>query len=260
MERPILSYRGGRDIAAELDTDGIVRLPRAVDEQWVNRARIDIERLLATRGRQDHFVRSSDLEQHSTAVEFVNDPTLRTFLAETVRSRFPESSEDAGIDDVALRVVAGPTAEGGAWWFHYDPSVLTVVVPICIPQSGRGLSGELITLANNRPFRRSVLVNIVEKMIVQSGFYRRWLRRGLLSDDRIRIVDLHPGDICLFWGYRTLHANLPCTPGEVRATLVLQVGRPHRTSRALEAAVRVQRAIRGTERAGPPEVVEPSAA
>ena len=49
------------------------------------------------------------------------------------------------------------------------------------------------------------------------------------------IVKLEEGNIYFFYGYRTLHANLPVNPEYIRATLLFHFGNPHNDSFLIKA-------------------------
>jgi len=123
-----------------------------------------------------------------------------------------------------------------------------MVVPIFMPGAERGNSGELVGLFNKRPFRRFVIANIIDKVVGQSRFYRRRILRSLDRTDYLQVVDKEVGNLCWFWGYRSLHGNIPCESGALRATLLLHFGRPHGSSDALTAAVRLGRSLRSLGR------------
>ena len=244
MTQPQIDYGDPRRIPDELDETGVVCLENAVSRQWLAQARAAVENQLTVHGEDNHFI-SWPRGEELTAVEtFIESPSVRALLNEVVRARFPQGGVDAELTDTTLRIIAGPRDEGDASRFHYDAGVVTMCVPIILPDSGRATSGELVGLFNNRPFRRSVLVNIVEKFIIQTGFYRSRIQRRLGRNGGVQIVDMKVGNLYLFWGYRSLHGNLPCKPGAVRATLLLHFGRPH-TSGVLAAAVRLEQRLRG---------------
>ena len=94
------------------------------------------------------------------------------------------------------------------------------------------------------PFRRFVLANIIDKVVGQSRLYRRHILRRLDRTDYLQVVEMEVGNIYLFWGYRSLHGNMPCESGALRATLLLHFGRPHGSSEALTAAVRLGQSLR----------------
>jgi hypothetical protein len=233
-----------RRIVAQLDEDGVVCLTDVVPSDWLARTRAAVVDHLRDHGEHDHFIRSPHLQIDSPTADFINSPSVRALLDGIVKTRFPDGSADAELVGAALRIIAGPKGEGDAWWFHYDASVVTMIVPLFIPDAGRGNSGELVGFFNRRPFRRFVISNIVGKAVSQSAFYRRRILRRLDTPDFGRIVDMQVGNLYLLWGYRSLHANMPCQAGALRATLLLHFGRPHGRSKTLHNARRVHKAIR----------------
>jgi hypothetical protein len=85
-----------------------------------------------------------------------------------------------------------------------------MLIPLFLPDAGRGMSGELVGLFNKRPFRL-VIVNITDKVVSQSQVNRSRILRKLddeqTADHR---VDMKGWHLYMFWGYRSPHANLPC--------------------------------------------------
>jgi hypothetical protein len=252
MTQPKINYGDPVAIANQLDATGVVCLEDAVPTDWLARARADVEARLLAHGEQDHFIRSPEGEGHSAAEAFISSPAVLGLLTDVARARFPEEPADLELTGSALRVIAGPRGEGDAFWFHYDASVVTMVVPIFMPDAAPGNSGELVGLFNKRPFRRFVLANIIDKAVGQSQFYRNRILRRLDRADYLQRVDMEVGNLYLFWGYRSLHGNMPCESGALRATLLLHFGRPHGSSDALTTAVRLGQSLRtlGEKRAG----------
>ena len=235
-------------IADELDERGVVCLDNAAPAAWLTQARSEVMDLLGTNGEKDHFVRTPRGEAHSATEAFIASPAVRELLTDIVQERLPRAEAD--FTGSALRVIAGPRARGDAFWFHYDASVVTMVVPLFVPDDGRGRSGELIGLFNKRPFRRFAVVNIFDKVVGQSRFYRQRLLRRLTRQDGMQTVDMKVGNVYLFWGYRSLHANMPCESGALRATLLLHFGHPHGSSSMLQRAKAIQAKLRTVQTGG----------
>ena len=244
MTKPTISFGDPQRIADQLDETGVVCLENAVPAEWLAEARANVEDRLSTHGEHDHFIRSPEGEENTAAEAFISSPSVLSLLTDIVRARFPEGPAELELTRSALRVVAGPRGDGDAFWFHYDASVVTMVVPIFMPDAARGNSGELMGLFNKRPFRRFVLANIIDKVVVQSQFYRRHILRRIDRTDYLQRVDMEVGNLYLFWGYRSLHGNMPCESGALRATLLLHFGRPHGSSEALTTAVRLGQSLR----------------
>ncbi|HEX4559919.1 MAG TPA: hypothetical protein VH166_12195 [Mycobacterium sp.] len=241
---PTIRYGDPLTIADQLDEAGVVCVENAVPAEWLAQARAGVVDHLLTHGEHDYCIPLPQGEHLSAADAFANSPSVQSLLGEIVRARFPDSPEGLEFAESGLRIIAGPQSTGEAFYFHYDASIVTMVVPIFMPDAERGNSGEFMGLFNKRPFRRLVVTNIVDKIIRQNRFYRRFLIGKLDRTDYLHRVDMEVGNVYLFWGYRSLHGNMPCEPGALRATLIVHLGRPHGSSQALTAAVRFAQSLR----------------
>jgi hypothetical protein len=238
------------DIARRLDADGFVCLEGAVSLDWVARAQEHVRQHLERNGRKYFsIIRPSSLAG-SPFDELVRDPATADLLEGLAGIGCPRATFDREVYNV-LRVVAGPDGADGSHEFHYDATVVTMLVPIFLPAGSPLDSGGLLTFANRRPYRSSMLVNVAEKAMVQNRWGRRRVARAAHADLPAHLQVMEPGNLYLFWGYRTLHGNLPCAPDAVRATLLLHHGDPHGSSPLLRAirAVRKAAVDRRRERA-----------
>ncbi|MDE8344405.1 MAG: hypothetical protein POG24_11380, partial [Acidocella sp.] len=129
-----------------------------------------------------------------------------------------------------LRCLSGTTGLRQAYFFHYDSYVVTALLPIITPQGGQ--TGELVMKPNHRRIRSSYLENLIDKLLVDNRYAQKLFRNQLVngrgSFTRVPVV---PGNLYLFWGYRSLHANEPCDPQKIRATALFHFGDPHADSR-----------------------------
>lgn len=220
-------------------------LEDAVPSDWLVRAQTAVKDHLTVHGEQDHFIRSPESYEDPTFSALISSPSVHALLNSLVHQKFPDGRSTPVFTGSALRIIAGPRSEGEAFWFHYDPGAITLLVPLFLPDAGRGMSGELVGFFNKRPFRRFVIVNIIDKVVSQSGVNRSRILRKLDEEgSTVQRVDMKVGSLYMFWGYRSLHANLPCQSGALRATLVLHFGRLHGSSGTLAAAVHLQDALR----------------
>jgi hypothetical protein len=150
-----------------------------------------------------------------------------------------------------LRCVQGDSGRRESNCFHYDASLVTVLLPIEIPQQGVDC-GDLIIFPNLRRVRSNVLFNVLEKALLQNALSRKLIsaaiRRKLLQPKKLQLV---PGNLYLFWGYRTLHANESCDPANRRATAIFHYGDPHAGSLATRLILKLnQRRARRATAAG----------
>ncbi|RRV10154.1 hypothetical protein EGJ27_00545 [Pseudomonas sp. v388] len=125
-----------------------------------------------------------------------------------------------------LRCLIGDRGQRESLIFHYDSFVLTAIMPVCMPE--KTAPGDLVMLPNHRPIRRSYIRNLLDKLWVDN----RWTQRRLVGRharhaEGFTRVQMQPGHMYLFWGYRSLHANLPADPSLIRATAVFHYQNVH---------------------------------
>jgi hypothetical protein len=232
-----------RDVAAQIDRTGSACLPSVVSREWLATARTFAERIAAD-GRHEVMLEDLDLAGPDFADELATSAPLRSFLADLARLAFPAGSPADRRVNCTMRVINGPDLDEHPLWFHFDATVVTMVIPVVIPDADRGQSGELVIAPKSRPHRRLAATNVVDKLVAQSPAYRRRFVRGLDPDRDLNIVALQPGSAYLFWGYRSYHATMPCAAGSTRATVIVHYQDVHQGSRLLRWAKAVYRRSR----------------
>ena len=226
-------------LATELDEKGFVCIENAIDPAWIERAQAYVHRLVEQKGKRYFALNWLSRNRGTPPQELTDDPQLRRLMAKLAQIGCPK----AGLDEeiyTGLRVVAGRTGDERSLLYHYDKHVITALAPILIPQGPKRRAGELVVFPNRRGYRRFVLFNIIEKAIVQSSWYRNRVTRKLAADDLPNLKYLKPGNLYLFWGYRTYHSNFPVADDMVRATMLLHYGNPHPASLILKARTALQ--------------------
>lgn len=229
------SARRIRDIANELDTKGMVCLENAVPSQTLELWRAQLQRYLARQGHRYFSIIQPWKEADSAYAGLAQHQDFRALLTGLTGLGDPRHQGEGDIYSV-LRVIAGPNGTDHSLQFHYDASVITILIPLEIPSGRPEESGDLVAYTNKRPIRRSAAINMLEKLLVQNPISRRYLAAKIMrrTDDN-NIVRLRPGNMYLFWGYRTLHANLGCKSNSLRATLLFHHGDPHSGSMATKS-------------------------
>jgi hypothetical protein len=128
-----------------------------------------------------------------------------------------------------LRCLAGRTGQRETCLFHFDSYVLTLVLPIVLPQRGGG--GRLLIAPNIRQVRTCYPLNLIDKVLVDNRLTQWVLQRRLRSPKTLfRRIEMTAGHLYLFWGYRSLHATEPCDPADIRSTAVFHFADPHAQS------------------------------
>ncbi len=129
-----------------------------------------------------------------------------------------------------LRCLTGRSGTRHALNFHYDSYLVTALIPVDIPTTGK--TGDLVMLPNTRRIRKSYYANIFDKLLLDNRLSQSLLKAlmalRLLPLVRIRPV---PGNIYFFWGYRSIHTNEACDPDKVRATALFHYANPHAADR-----------------------------
>lgn len=213
-------------LVAKLDADGFVCLDDALPDGWLDATRASIHDHIAQHGDRDFFIFGPGDHDATAARDFVAGTGIHELMDGLLAARWPRAHTEPHVAS-CLRVLAAGSHREDPLLLHYDAKIVTIVVPIFLPDGPRGRSGELVAIANKRPFRRFVLAHVVDKVLTHNPRYRRRVVDAIVREPERYVVDLEPGHAYMFWGYRTLHGNLPCAPGQMRSTLVIQYGEPH---------------------------------
>lgn len=222
-------------LAAELDETGFVCIEDAIDPAWIARAQAYVHSLVEQKGKRYFAMNWLSRNPGTPPQELTDDPHMRRLMETLAQIGCPKARLDKEIF-TALRVVAGRTGDERSLLYHYDKHVITALAPILIPEGPKRRAGELVVFPNRRSYRRFTLFNIIEKAIVQNKWYRNRVTRKLAAGDPANIKYLKPGNLYLFWGYRTYHSNFPVAGDMVRATMLLHHGDPHPASLILKAS------------------------
>jgi len=223
---------------ADLDSHGLVRLRGVIPPEWLAAARADIDHYLARHGAGEHSLVDTDHWGCPTIAGLAGDDRVESFLDSL--ASFPEGAGAgyAGYRQRVLRILDGSAVDSPPFDWHYDANAVTMLVPIVVPDDG---SGQLAMFPDHRPHRRWATFGALERLLVHSKPYGRLLRRRYDSDPSAFTVQLTPGDVYLFRGYRSLHATLPWPTNTLRVTLLLQYGHPYGPEGPALQAVRAWR-------------------
>lgn len=158
-----------------------------------------------------------------------------------------QQSKDSGLQQT-LRCLTGDGGRRESLIFHYDSFVLTTIMPVCMPDEGE--SGDLLMLPSRRPLRRNYALNLLDKLLVDNRWMQRRLAKRFANKaEAFTRIRMFPGNLYLFWGYRSLHTNLPVAPDALRATAVFHYHNVHGSS---SLASRVRRSLNGFKPAQTP--------
>jgi len=221
-----LEYKEKALIAWEMNRKGYACLPEYLTPQQLSQLREQVtEQACLHRG--EYFAHHGGAEVASSLLAVLGAaPEFQGLLADIYQLGAGEPAHSDRIY-LVMRCVQGQTGRKESNCFHFDASLVTALLPVEIPQEGDEC-GDLLLFPNLRRIRSNALLNVLEKALLQNRLSRRLItraiHRGLLKPQRLQLV---PGNLYLFWGYRSLHANEPCNPANLRATAIFHYGDPH---------------------------------
>ena len=226
-------------VAAQMDQDGFCVLSGCINDLFLRRARqVAVEATTPGSGADPILIGPAAL-RHPVLRELAQSPGLKALCRGLYRLA---AGREAPHDDILpiYRCLRGAPGRRQSYRFHYDTHLVTVLAPIAIPTAG--LCGDLLMFPNRRPVRRSYPRSFIDKAFSCNPLSQRALRP--IADRRLfggKAVKMTPGDVYVFWGYRSLHCNEPCDPDQLRATALLHYGDPHarsRTARMVKSLMR----------------------
>jgi hypothetical protein len=240
-----------RRLTDEMNKQGFARLSDAVSTQELEHLRswVDVQ---AQQHQGEYFAYHGEQQLgESPLASYWSDPGFKWLLASLYRHATGRLSGSEEIFPV-LRCVQGSQGQRESNCFHYDASLVTALIPVFIPAEGED-RGDLMLFPNLRRVRSWVLLNVIEKALLQNKLTRKLICKAMQLDWlKPYVLRLEPGNAYFFWGYRTLHANKACSPGVKRATALFHFGDPHTGSLATRLILRINqgRAQRMSNKAG----------
>jgi hypothetical protein len=229
-------------VAESIDRDGFAVIECFIPPEEIAHARMAIEAAVRENGNESvGRVGSLDRFEDTFVHRLTHDPAFNALCREICTASLGREAPGSDIMP-SLRCLSGRSGAQQSMFFHYDSFVLAALVPIIIPDGEQ--RGRLIVYPNRRGVRRSYLTNFVDKLWTDSkAAQRRYHGMYAAGNDRLRFIDMVPGNLYLFWGYRSIHTNEACNPDRIRSTAIFHYYDPHANS-ALKKLFRLRYALR----------------
>ncbi|WP_296179030.1 hypothetical protein [Pseudomonas sp. UBA1879] len=211
-----------------IDSDGYAVLPDWASPTQLNEMQALVTRTVAAAGNDYVALAGRQAVTGTPMYDWGNSRDFIDLCRRIVAGATGERSSDTTLTQT-LRCLTGNGGRRESLIFHYDSFVLTTIMPVCMPESGE--RGDLVMLPNRRPIRRTYLRNLIDKVLVDNRWVQRYMKNRVTRNDQAltRIV-MQPGHLYLFWGYRSLHTNLPVAEDALRATAVFHYHNVHGSS------------------------------
>ena len=121
-----------------------------------------------------------------------------------------------------LRIVSGKKQKKQAYLYHFDAHLITILIPILIPNNKNNLNGDLVLFPNLRKLHKNILLNIIQKIFFQNILIRRLLSTYFFKKlFNYKFLKIKPGNLYMFFGFNSLHGNLEIEESSTRATLLI---------------------------------------
>jgi hypothetical protein len=228
-----------------IERDGYAVLPNWASDKQLEEVQALVERSVVAAGNNyvalvgNEAVAGTPLQEWGNSRDFVD-------LCQRIVARATGHQPTETTLQQTLRCLTGDGGQRESLIFHYDSFVLTTILPVCMPEEGE--SGDLLMLPGRRPLRSNYMLNLMDKILVDNPWVQRSLAKrfanGSLKFTRVRML---PGNLYLFWGYRSLHTNLPVAHDGLRATAVFHYHNVHGSS---SLAGRIRKSLRGLSHPG----------
>lgn len=216
--------------AAEIDQNGYAVLERYIAPEVLQQGRSFIEQQVVAHAGEYFAIHGIEALGGTIIAALALSSPFKEMMRDLYRiqaGRDPAPTEQIF---PVIRCLQGRTGLKQSHFYHFDATVVTALLPLHIPTEGKHC-GDLILFPNLRGIRFNALRNVIEKAVLHNTLSQKLVafavRRGWLKPIRLKLV---PGNLYLFSGYRSLHANDVCDPKLLRATALFHFGNPHHDS------------------------------
>ncbi|RXT56503.1 hypothetical protein B6S44_05400 [Bosea sp. Tri-44] len=230
MQTPsfIRGAESARTIARQIESEGFAVIDDYVAPDQLQTAQNFVRQAVARNGGNYLAINGSEKLGGTFLHDLATDPGFIALCHGIYESSTGKPAPDTPFYQV-LRCLAGSLAKANSLNFHYDSYLLTALIPVIIPDHGK--TGDLLLIPNSRGIRSHYLTNFADKILLDNWLSQRLLR--MLYARRhamIRHLKLKPGNLYLFYGYRSIHTNEECSPDAIRSTALLHYFDPHAES------------------------------
>jgi hypothetical protein len=224
-----VNVEAAQALAQSMDESGVGVLHGIVPDSILATLRSEVAALIEQHGAKYFGFNGAEWISTTCFAPLYEDANLRALLRQLYVRKMGALPPSDRLYPV-MRVLAGTQGVRHSNNFHYDSYVVSILLPVLIPNGPDEPPGNLVMFPNLRNVRRSSIVNIVEKLWVEKWLARIWPMPWVQRRLSAKVVTLTPGNLYFFWGMRSLHANQACAPSSVRCTVLLHFGDPHEDS------------------------------
>ena len=206
------------DLIQEIKKNGFVEIKNFINKEKLNILRNFVDLKLEENNHEYFFLTSLEEKEKTILNNDIFFEKIEDLLKEITLDLNFSIRKDEKLYKV-LRVVTGEKSTKVSLKYHFDAHLLTLLIPVYIPERKKSDNGNLIIIKNLRKLTKSLFINIVQKLFFQSNFFKKiFIEKNLIKKDTL---NLKPGNIYIFNGFTTLHTNMNIDPRDVRATILV---------------------------------------
>jgi hypothetical protein len=204
-----------KNIRRSLDETGMAVLENFIHPDFLNELRASVDQLtpLCYSGEKRKYL-TSELE--NTGFYEVTFSKYMIQLVNDILGDFNIHVEPSDIHPV-LNILVGEKGQDSVKGWHFDATYLTIAMPIAMPPAGER-DGKFRIWPNVRPFSQSSWRNRLYCKLAQSDLFRRAAKNYA--------VNFVPGNLYLFYGFRSLHGTDILDSQQLRANCLMNYGGP----------------------------------
>lgn len=210
---------------ADMNTRGVAEIHNVI-RPWVIEEARDY---LLSEGKRMNLTSFSlrwNSMQSCVLTDLQKNRSLKKFLSSILNAAGVDAKDDEYIHHV-VRCTNGLTNKADAHAYHFDQYNLTALMPIETPSDPCANCGDLVVYPNLRGFSTNVVANLIYKAFFQNGILSRLMRTRLAKYlFKAEVIKVKPGNLYLFYGYRTFHGNLPIDEKFRRMTALFHYNDP----------------------------------
>ena len=234
----IKSTRNIKEIISILNdkSEGFVCIENIIEKKLLNEIKYEIKNYLDINENSNYFSISNPLKGNFKSLKDLDEKVNLIKFIEKLTHEYlsyffsPNKVNNILKKDNIYSVMRYVSGSKTSMAFHYDKTLITILIPISIPKIDINKSGHLIAFTNSRPIKNTFL-NFIDKIILQNQIYKRLFSLKKISSNTIKIM--REGNIYIMNGYKTIHGNFPVDGSQERITLLLHYGNPHIESKLL---------------------------
>jgi len=232
---PVLSDSAIQQMFNDINTNGFCCIPNYINATDLRRMQFFVSRAVAHSQNEYVVFRGSEAVSGTGMDELATSPEFTSIFSRLYTLALGKTPPKVTFYQI-LRCLTGKGAARNSLIFHYDSYLITALIPVTIP--GAGKRGDFLLFPNTRRVRAFYATNLFDKLLLDNRITQFFLRTLARSRNAPLVrVQMVPGSLYLFWGYRSIHTNEPCDPEAVRATALFHFADPHADS-SLKASLR----------------------